>query len=229
MLQVLDLRGAASDLRTLLPRPDLAAEGPVTDVRAILADVRANGDDALRQYTKRFDHAQIAEIAVPPSELRAAVSRTSPELLEALSAARDSIEAFHRWRPVFPDGYERSGIRIEHLEIPVARAGVYVPGGRAVYPSSVLMTAIPPKVAGVGAVVLCVPPGPDGRLPDEILAAAHLVGVDEVYRVGGPQAIAAMAYGTESIAPVDVIVGAGSRYGAHLWFYPLTTMAQTIE
>ncbi|MGD0083223.1 MAG: histidinol dehydrogenase [Acidimicrobiales bacterium] len=212
MLQVLDLRGVASDLRALLPRPDLTAEGPVADVRAILADVRANGDEAVREYTRRFDHAEVAELAVPADELEAATGRIDPELLAALSAARDSIEAFHRWRPEFPDGYERGGIRIQHLEIPVARAGVYVPGGRAVYPSSVLMTAIPPKVAGVGAVVLCVPPGSDGRLSDEILAAAHLAGVDEVYRVGGPQAIAAMAYGTESIAAVDVIVGAGSRY-----------------
>ncbi|HKH88390.1 MAG TPA: histidinol dehydrogenase [Acidimicrobiales bacterium] len=212
MLKVLDLRGSAADLRTLLPRPDLAAEGPVAEVRAIVSEVRAKGDAALRAYTKRFDHAEINELAVPASELEAATGRINPELLAALSAARDSIEAFHRWRPVFPDGYERSGIRIQHLEIPVARAGVYVPGGRAVYPSSVLMTAIPPRVAGVGAVALCVPPRPDGRLPDEILAAARLAGVDEVYRVGGPQAIAAMAYGTESIEAVDVIVGAGSRY-----------------
>jgi histidinol dehydrogenase len=211
MLKVLDLRGAATDLRGL-PRPDLAAEAPVADVRAILAAVRAGGDDALRDYTRRFDGAEVTDLRVPTSELAAAAGRLDPALLSALGAARDSIEAFHRWRHTETGTYERSGIQVEHLEIPVDRAGVYVPGGLARYPSSVLMTAIPPKVAGVGAVVLCTPPDRDGRVPDAILAAAHLAGVDEVYRVGGAQAIAAMAYGTESIASVEVIVGAGHRY-----------------
>jgi histidinol dehydrogenase len=177
-----------------------------------LQAVRAGGDETVREYTRRFDGAELTELRVSASELADAVGRIDASLLAALQAARDSIEAFHRWRVVQTGLYEREGIQVEHLELPVARAGVYVPGGRARYPSSVLMTAIPPKVAGVQAVVLCVPPGPDGRVPDEILAAAHLAGVDELYRVGGPQAIAAMAYGTESIAPVDVIVGAGSRY-----------------
>ncbi|HXY45218.1 MAG TPA: histidinol dehydrogenase, partial [Acidimicrobiales bacterium] len=212
MLKVLDLRGDASDLRSRLPRPDLAGEAPVAEVRAILEGVRSGGDEALRQYTRRFDGAEVTELRVPANELAEATGRIDASLLAALQAARDSIEAFHRWRVVQTGLYERDGITIEHLELPVARAGVYVPGGRARYPSSVLMTAIPPKVAGVPAVVLCVPPGADGRVPDEILAAAHLAGVDELYRVGGPQAIAAMAYGTESIASVDVIVGAGSRY-----------------
>jgi histidinol dehydrogenase len=212
MLKVLDLRGVASELRSRLPRPDLTGEAPVAEVRAILAAVRAGGDTALREFTRRFDGADIDALRVPLGELAAAASRIDGELLAALTAARDSVEAFHRWRAVPSGAYERNGIRVEHLEIPVARAGVYVPGGRALYPSSVLMTAIPPKVAGAGAVVLCVPPGPDGRVPDELLAAAHLVGVDELYRIGGAQAIAAMAYGTESIPAVDVIVGAGNRY-----------------
>jgi histidinol dehydrogenase len=212
MLKVLDIRGVASGSRALLPRPDLAGEAPTDDVRAILAEVRAHGDAALREYTKRFDGVEIDDFRVPADEFRKASRRIAPGLLRALSVARDNIEAFHRWRAGQKGSYERDGIRIEHLEIPVSRAGVYVPGGRALYPSSVLMTAIPPKVAGVGGVVLCVPPGPDGRVPDEILAAAHLAGVDELYRVGGAQAIAAMAYGTETISPVDVIVGAGSRY-----------------
>jgi histidinol dehydrogenase len=212
MLKVLDLRGAASELRSRLPRPDLTGEAPVAEVRAILAGVRAGGDEAVRDYTRRFDGADIDTLQVPAEEMAAAAGRIDPELLAALTASRDSVEAFHRWRAVPSGVYERNGIRIEHLEIPVARAGVYVPGGRALYPSSVLMTAIPPKVAGAGAVVLCVPPGPAGRVPDELLAAAHLVGVDELYRVGGAQAIAAMAYGTESIPAVDVIVGAGNRY-----------------
>jgi histidinol dehydrogenase len=212
MLKALDLRGAASDLRARLPRPDLAGEVPVTEVRKILAAVRSRGDEAVREYTKRFDGADLAELRVPAAELEGAIGRIDAPLLGALEAARDSIDAFHRWRVVHPVAYQRDGIHVDCLELPVARAGVYVPGGRARYPSSVLMTAIPPKVAGVDAVVLCVPPTADGSVPDEILAAAHLAGVDEMYRIGGPQAIAAMAYGTESVGAVDVIVGAGSRY-----------------
>lgn len=212
MLHVLDLRGSTADLRSLLPRPDLAGEGPVNEVRAIVAEVRAHGDAAVREYTRRFDGVDLDELAVPLEEAAAALSRIPVELATALTVARDNIDAFYRRRPEAHGRYERNGIAIDALEIPMDRAGVYVPGGRAKYPSSVLMTAIPPKVAGVGAVVLCVPPGPDGRLPDELLAAAHLAGVDEIYRVGGPQAIAAMAYGTASIPKVDIIVGAGSRW-----------------
>jgi histidinol dehydrogenase len=132
-------------------------------------------------------------------------------LLEALTEAARSIELFHRHRSADPDTYERNGIEVDLLELPVARAGVYVPGGRASYPSSVLMCAIPARVAGVQAVAVCVPPAPDGSIPDEVLAAASLAGVDEIYRIGGAQAIAAMAYGTETVGRVDVIVGPGSR------------------
>ncbi|HLI43230.1 MAG TPA: histidinol dehydrogenase [Acidimicrobiales bacterium] len=212
MLHTLDLRDATGDLRSLLPRPDLAGEGPVAEVRAIVAEVRAHGDAALREYSRRFDGVDLDELSVPLGEAEAALRRLPPPLREALTLARDNIEAFHRDRPEARHTYSRGGVTIDLLELPVARAGVYAPGGRAKYPSSVLMTAIPPKVAGVGAVALCVPPGPDGRLPDEVLAAASLAGVDEIYRVGGPQAIAALAYGTRSIPKVDVVVGAGSRW-----------------
>lgn len=212
MLRVLDLRGQALDLGSALPRPDLAAEAPVAEVRAILAAVRSRGDEALRDYTRRFDGVEVNKLRVDGPLLAEAVSRVGSPLLEALTAARDSIESFHRWRAAPTSRYQRDGISVEQLELPVARAGVYVPGGLAKYPSSVLMAAIPAKVAGVPAVILCAPPGPDGEVPDEIMAAAHLAQVDEVYRAGGPQAIAAMAYGTESIASVDVIVGPGGRY-----------------
>jgi histidinol dehydrogenase len=212
MLKVIDLRGTAPGPHAPLPRPDLAGEGPVAEVRAILADVRGRGDAAVREYTRRFDGVELEELRVPPEELEAAVGRIDARLLTALAAARDSIDAFHRWRTIHGSPYEHAGIHVDLLELPVGRAGVYVPGGRARYPSSVLMTAIPPKVAGVPAVVLCAPPASEGVVPDEILAAAHLAGVDELYGIGGPQAIAAMAYGTESLPSVDVIVGAGSRY-----------------
>lgn len=212
MLQFLDLRGVAADLSGRLPRPDLGADGPVAEVRAIVAEVRSRGDEAVREYTRRFDDVDLGELRVPPDEVHAACRRVEPELLAALSAARESVETFHRHRPAAMAAVDRNGIHIEALELPVARAGAYVPGGRARYPSGVLMTCVPAKVAGVGAVALCVPPSAGGRLPDAVLAAASLAGVDEVYRIGGPQAIAALAYGTASIPPVDVIVGAGSRW-----------------
>ena len=212
MLQRLDLRGSGRDLRGLLPRPNLAGEGPVAEVRAIVDDVRARGDGALREYTLRFDGVGIEELRVPAEEIAAALDTVGPGLLAALSEAASVIEAFHQHRPAPLGPFERNGITVDLLELPVARAGVYVPGGLARYPSSVLMTAIPARVAGVSGIALCVPPSRDGAIPPEVLAAAGVAGVEEVYRVGGAQAIAAMAYGTETIPRVDVIVGAGSRW-----------------
>ena len=211
MLKRLDLRQAGAGLRGALPRPNLADEGPVAEVRAIVEDVRRRGDTALREYTARFDGVDLDEIRVPSAEIAMARSQVDPDLLAALGEAARAIDSFHRHRAEPAGAFERNGIAVELLELPVARAGAYVPGGLARYPSSVLMTAIPAKVAGVEAIALCVPPGPDGAVPAEVLAAASLAGVDEVYRVGGPQAIAAMAYGTETVGRVDVIVGAGSR------------------
>jgi histidinol dehydrogenase len=211
MLQYLDLRGGGPEFRDALPRPDLGDEGPVAQVREIVRDVRLRGDAALREYTARFDGVELDEIAVPVAEIVAARHRLDPALFAALSEAADSIELFHRHRPIGAGTYERNGISVDLLELPVARAGVYVPGGLASYPSSVLMTAIPARVAGVEGIAICVPPGPGGAVSSEVLAAADLAGVHEVYRVGGPQAIAAMAYGTESMPRVDVIVGPGSR------------------
>ncbi len=181
-------------------------------MRSIVDDVRARGDAALREYTARFDRVELDDIRVPGREIAQARDRVNTRLLSALSEAADTIESFHRHRAARPGSFERNGIVVDLLELPVERAGVYVPGGLARYPSSVLMTAIPARVAGVQGVALCVPPSPSGAVPDEVLADASLAGVDEVYRVGGAQAIAAMAYGTETIGPVDVIVGAGSRW-----------------
>ncbi len=212
MLTLLDLRGRSRAERLDLPRPELSGEGPVDEVRAILAEVRERGDAALVELTERFDQVHLDRIAVPSEELSRALASIPVPLRDALEEARDAIAAFHAHRRPPAQLYERDGIRVHDLEIPVDRAGVYAPGGRAKYPSSVLMTAVPAKVAGVGAVACCVPPGPDGRLADEILAAAALAGVDELYQVGGAQAIAAMAYGTQSIPKVDVIVGPGNKW-----------------
>ena len=212
VLRRLDLRSSAPGQIGPLPRPDLADEGPAGEVRAIVEDVRKRGDAAVREYSARFDKVELGEIRVPASEIASASERLDPALLEALKQAAESIESFHRHRGKGPGTYEHNGITVELLELPVARAGVYVPGGLARYPSSVLMCAIPAQVAGVNSIALCVPPAPDGTIPAEVLAAAELARVDEIYKIGGAQAIAAMAYGTETVAPVDVIVGPGSRF-----------------
>lgn len=214
MLNRLDLRGVTNDLRARLPRPAAATEPPVEAVQKILADVRDNGDEALRRLTKEFDGADVSELRIPQVELDAALASIPPLLREALEAARSSILAFHREQLSAESRHERDGVVIRGLNRPVDRAGVYVPGGSARYPSTVLMTAVPARAAGVPEVVLCVPPDADGTVDDSVLAAASLAGVDEVYRVGGAQAIAAMAYGTETIRPVDVIVGPGNVYVA---------------
>ncbi len=217
-LRRLDLRGFTGDRRelaALLPRPVDEQDRSSDAVAAIIAEVRAGGDEALRACTARFDHVDIDELRVPADEIRAALDRIPPALQEALDVAHDRILAYHSHEAdEVPDDFESGGVTVRHLVRPVVRAGCYAPGGRARYPSTVLMCAVPAHVAGVEEIVLCVPPGPDGRVDDATLAAAAVAGVAEVYRVGGAQAIAAMAYGTESIGAVDVIVGPGNRYVA---------------
>ncbi len=214
MLTTIDLRDLSGPVADHLPRPSTPADGPVEAVREILREVSQRGDAALRDLTERFDNVVLDSFHVGAAEISAARQRVAPEVLSALEAAAESITEYHRLQ--LPDGvtFTRPGVRIDGLHRPVQRAGCYVPGGRAVYPSTVLMTAIPARVAGVAEVVLCVPPGPDGRVPDVTLAAASVAGVDEVISVGGAQAIGAIAYGTESIRPVDVIVGPGNVYVA---------------
>jgi histidinol dehydrogenase len=214
----LDLRGAPGGraaLEALLPRPVDEQERSSEAVAAIIAEVRADGDEALARLTARFDGVAPPSLAVPLEECAAALARIPAELRTALEVAAERIRAYHAHeadRPA-PD-FSSDGITVRHLVRPVARAGCYAPGGRARYPSTVLMCAVPARVAGVAEVVLCVPPGPDGRIDDATLAAAAVAGVDEVYAVGGAQAVAAMAYGTASIRAVDVIVGPGNRYVA---------------
>jgi histidinol dehydrogenase len=214
VLRRLDLRSAGLDLRDRLPRPAPAGEGPLAAVQEILAGVRTRGDEAVRDYTGRFDGVALDELRVSPAEVAASVERIPAELREALHVAHDRIWAYHETQVVPEVSHERDGIVIRDLRRPVDRAGLYVPGGRASYPSTVLMTAVPARVAGVPELVLCVPPRRDGSVPDEVLAAAAIAGVGEVYRIGGAQAIAAMAYGTETVPAVDVIVGPGNIYVA---------------
>ena len=180
------------------------------EVRALLADVRARGDEALRELTERYDGARIDELRVPDHVVRAGLDTIAPELRAALEVALRNITAYHETQR-HPDVEHRNGaITVRELQRPVDRVGCYVPSALAPLVSTVLMTAVPAKVAGVPEVVLVTSPRADGSVAPGILAAAALAGVDEVYRVGGPGVIGALAYGTKSIRPVDVIVGPGS-------------------
>src|SRR6187431_535058 len=185
-------------------------------VRAIIADVAARGDAALIELTQKFDRVDLGTIGmrVRLDELEAATAACEPAALDALKLARDRIETYHRRQLPKDDRWtDPLGVELGHRWTAIEAVGLYVPGGTAAYPSSVLMNAIPAKVAGVPRVVMVVP-APDGKLNPLVLAAAKLVGVDEIYRVGGAQAVAALAYGTATIAPVDKIVGPGNAYVA---------------
>jgi len=214
VLNRLDLRNVTSDVASHLPRPEVSGDGPVEAVRDILATVRRDGDSALIDYTARFDGVDLASLRVSPDEIAAALDRTPADVRAAIELAAGRIEAFHRTQLHEPTEYLDGGT-VRSFARPVDRVGCYVPGGRAAYPSTVLMTAIPAKVAGVADVVVCVPPDRStGAVVDVTLAACAVAGVSEVYAIGGAQAIAALAYGTESVAPVDVICGPGNKYVA---------------
>lgn len=185
------------------------------DVATILDDVRSNGDRAVARLTKRFDRADIGpgQLRVEPAEVDAAPGVLEPAVLAGLRTAIANVHAVveaQLRKPVAVDLPE--GQRVEIAELPVGRAGLYAPAGRAAYPSTVVMCAVTARAAGVGEIAVCAPPGPDGRAHPVILAACMLCGVGEVYRMGGAQAIAALAYGTESVPAVDVIAGPGNAY-----------------
>ncbi|EFI84312.1 histidinol dehydrogenase [Listeria grayi] len=183
-------------------------------VAAIIQAVRYEGDDALRAYTNSFDNQDILDFRVSSEVITEALNSCDPELLKSLTTAKQNIESFHKQQ--LANGFvdtEKAGVVRGQLYRPIETVGIYVPGGTAAYPSSVLMNAIPAKIAGVSRIVMVTPPSEAG-IPSTILAAAALAGVDEVYKIGGAQAIAALAYGTESIPKVDKIIGPGNRFVA---------------
>ena len=192
---------------------------PEVDVSAIVADiisnVRENGDKALLDYTKKFDKAELTSLLVSQEEMEEAFARVEPEFIRILTTAAENIRAFHsrqvRNSFVITD---RPGVVLGQKVTPIERVGLYVPGGTAAYPSTVLMDAIPAKIAGCGMIAMVSPPGPDGKLNPVILAAAKIAGVDRIYKVGGAQAVAALACGTESVPKVDKIVGPGNAFVA---------------
>lgn len=193
-------------------------ENVTRDVAEILARVKQGGDDAVRDLTMRFDkHALTADTAswrITTDQCKAAYDFLPAEAKEALNLAAERIRAYHEGQlPQDRDYRDDANVRLGAKWFPVDAAGLYVPGGRAAYPSSLLMNAIPAKVAGVERLVVCTPT-PKGAINDLVLAAAHLCGVDEIWRVGGAQAVAAMAYGTQRIKPVDVITGPGNAWVA---------------
>ena len=192
--------------------PTVQAEETVAE---ILRNVRERGDEALREYTARFDCAKLESLTVSEEETEEALRQTEPAFLAILEKAAANIRKFHsrQVRNSFVINDE-DGILMGQKVIPVDRAGVYVPGGTAAYPSTVLMDVIPAKIAGVKEVIVTTPPGPDGTINPAILAAAKIAGADLIVKAGGAQAIAALAYGTESVPKVDKIVGPGNMYVA---------------
>jgi histidinol dehydrogenase len=214
VLNRLDLRGVA-DPTDRLPRPAVDGDEPLAAVRAILAAVRERGDAALRDYTLDLDGVELDALAVPREQIDAALGSIDPAVRAALELAAERIAEHHRAQLRDQVAHEGDGVHIRSYLLPVDRVGCYVPGGRAAYPSTLLMTAVPAIVAGVPEVVVCVPPDRDtGAVSPVTLAAAAVAGVSRVYAVGGAQAIAALAYGTESVQAVDVICGPGNKYVA---------------
>ena len=184
-------------------------------VTEIIQSVRANGDAALLEYSKRFDKVELSSLEVSQKEIDEAFSKVEPEFVEILKEAKENIYAFHsrQVRNSFLIN-DKDGVVIGQKVIPIEKVGLYVPGGTAAYPSSVLMNAIPAKIAGCSEIVMVTPPAKDGSVNPAILAAAKVAGVDRIFKVGGAQAVAALAYGTESVPAVDKIVGPGNAYVA---------------
>lgn len=203
------------DIRRITKRDQAESEDIRKAVEAILADIEQRGDAAVREYTKRFDGIDLDSFLVSPEEIDDAVDIVGPDFMAILEEAAANIRAYHErqveqtWIDTF-----RPGVRLGAKFTPIQRVGVYVPGSTAAYPSTVLMDTIPAHVAGVPSIAVFTPPAKDGSVNPYILAAAHVAGATEIYKVGGAQGIAAAAYGTESIPPVFKIVGPGNAYVA---------------
>ena len=183
-------------------------------VTAIIADVRARGDEALFEYTARFDKAELTSLEVSPAEINEAFETVEPEFLDILREAAANIRLFHEKQVRNSFVINRDGVVMGQKVTPIERVGLYVPGGTAAYPSTVLMDAIPAKIAGCEQIVITTPPSADGKVNPVILAAAKIAGVDRIFKMGGAQAVAALAYGTQSVPKVDKIVGPGNAYVA---------------
>ena len=212
MIRILNYSELSADEIFARTAPTVSVEDTVAE---ILRHVREAGDAALYEYCEMFDGVRLTSLAVTPAEMEEALTLVEPEFITILQKAAVNIRRFHekQLRTSFILN-EENGVVIGQKIIPVDRAGLYVPGGTAAYPSTVLMDAIPAKIAGCREVVMVTPPGKDGKVNPVILAAAHVAGIDRIFKVGGAQAVAALAYGTESIPKVDKIVGPGNAFVA---------------
>ncbi|MGZ7210373.1 MAG: histidinol dehydrogenase [Methanobacterium sp.] len=197
----------------LLERSKTDVKDIIEVVNEVINNVKENGDTSLKFYTEKFDDVKLETLRVSPRDIKRSYDNVDKNVVEALQKAAGNIERFHRAQ--LPREWFMEvdiGIKAGQIIRPVENVGCYIPGGRAVYPSSVLMTIIPAKIAGVNKIICCTPPMSDGSVNDMVLAAADIAGVDEIYKVGGAQAVAAMAFGTQSIPKVDKIVGPGNIF-----------------
>ena len=216
LIRIVNLQKCSPEQREqLLKRSELDVASVMPSVRSIVADVRKRGDEALIDYNKRFDGVKLSreQIRVSNREIRAAYAKVDVKTVQAIKRAAGTIKKFHQKQ--LPSEWMvelQPGVKAGQLVRPLKRVGVYVPGGLARYPSSLLMAAVPARVAGVEQVIVCTPPRKDGRIDPAILVAADVSGVDALFKVGGAQAIAAMAYGTQTVPKVDKIVGPGNVY-----------------
>ena len=203
----------AATKAALLERQPMEEAGVRETVAGILSDVRARGDAALLEMAERFDGAKLEALEIPKDLWTSALSALDPAVRSALERAAGNIRRFHEaQRPADVTVEIERGVSVTRAWVPLRRVGVYVPGGTAAYPSSVLMGVVPARSAGVDEVIVCSPPGPSGSPPDAVLAACAIAGADRVFAVGGAGAVAAMAWGTESVPQVDAIVGPGNRW-----------------
>ncbi|MCF0226194.1 MAG: histidinol dehydrogenase [Methanobrevibacter sp.] len=201
------------DVEEVIKRSEQDVNDIIPIVDGIINTVREKNDDALRDYTKQFDGVKIDDLKVSESEIKEAYNNIDSDLIESLKLALKNIEKFHEKE--IPEEWEMEitdGVKAGQIVRPINSVGCYIPGGRAAYPSTILMTVVPAKIAGVEKIICCSPPQKDGKIGDAILVAADLAGADEIYKVGGAQAIAAMAYGTETIPNVEKIVGPGNIF-----------------
>jgi histidinol dehydrogenase len=212
MLELIDGRDRQSPVHIPRPKPPAGASPPEEVVRGIVDDVRLRGDDAVIEYTRRFDRANLDRLRVEESGIRNARGLVRPELVDALEVMAERLRRTCE-RQLPQTWVERGDDEVTgELIRPLRRVGIYVPGGRLPYPSTVVMTVVPAQVAGVEDIAICSPPEPSGEIAEVVLAACDLLGIGEVYRMGGAQAVAALAFGTESVKPVDKIVGPGNVY-----------------
>lgn len=213
-MNIVRIKGVKTEqqVKEALKRHEAKIDAVKQSVETLIARVRREGDEALIACAKEFDHVDLTELKVSEQEIQGAVERSDPALIEALMRAKQNIETYHQKQRYEPFCIKEEGVYLTQKVTPLARVGLYVPNGRYPYPSTVLMTSIPAKVAGVGEIAMISPAGKDGKIADNILLAAHVCGIEEIYKTGGAHGIAALAYGTQSIRSVDKICGPGNVF-----------------